>query len=160
VEIQRSSNGIEFEPLTFVPGNGTTNVPQQYHYEDAGLAVGNYHYRLKQLDFDGSFMLTDVLTVDLNPPKSFSLFPGYPNPFTEQITLNFELPTATNVEIRIFNMLGQQVRTLTSADMRAGFHQVNWNGTSDLAQSLPNGYYFLRFSADGNSQTQRLLLLR
>ncbi|MCK5739995.1 hypothetical protein KAH55_12460, partial [bacterium] len=63
-EIQRSQNGIGFEPLAFIPGFGTTNVPRQYQYADAGLAVGNYHYRLKQLDFDGSFMLTDVLTVD------------------------------------------------------------------------------------------------
>ncbi len=81
-EIQKRTDNGEFEKVGFVPGHGTTTDIQAYSYVDSKVASGNYTYRLKQMDFDGSFEYSSEVAVDVTVPLEFVLEQNYPASFT------------------------------------------------------------------------------
>ncbi len=80
-EIQRKSRIPEFETIGYVNGMGTTNEPHSYSFTDSNLYYGDFKYRLKIIDFDGTFDYSDTLEVSILMQYSFSLSQNYPNPF-------------------------------------------------------------------------------
>jgi len=82
---------------------------------------------------------------------------NYPNPFNPSTDIQYGLAEAGNVEILIYNVLGQKVKTLVDGRKEAGNYVVRWNGTNDYGQALPSGMYFLRMQA-GQFRTDRKLL--
>ncbi len=87
-------------------------------------------------------------------PSSFTLT-SYPNPFNAQTTIQFDLPHAGNVSLRLFDLLGREVATLLDKPMIAGSHSLSYD-----AASLPSGVYFARLASGDYSTTHKLLLLR
>jgi subtilisin family serine protease len=104
----------------------------------------------------------------MTPPTAFKLVRSCPNPFnpTTRITFEYALPQPANVTIKIFNVLGQEVRTVINAQQGAGKPTVLWNAKNDSGNELPSGVYFARFTATPTSggavyrETARLILLR
>ena len=88
-EIQRSTEGEEFFTVGFVNGHGTTTEQQNYSYADRNLDDGKYYYRLKQVDYDGSYEYSDVVEVDFRAFNSYLLEQNYPNPFNPTTTIGF-----------------------------------------------------------------------
>ena len=80
-EIQRSVDGTGFFTVGFVEGKGTTTNPQRYSYSDKVPGNGQIFYRLKQVDFDGSYEYSDVVEVEWRTFNSYLLEQNYPNPF-------------------------------------------------------------------------------
>lgn len=80
-DIERMISSDVFEVVGFVPGFGTTTEPKTYSYTDSKLSSGKYSYRLKQIDYDGSFSYSNVLETEVITPSTFSLEQNYPNPF-------------------------------------------------------------------------------
>jgi hypothetical protein len=80
----------------------------------------------------------------------FVLFQNYPNPFNPSTTISFDLPTRSQVTLKILNVLGQEVAALVDGEAQAGRHQVLWNAAQN-----PSGVYFYRLTAHGTEQTQR-----
>jgi len=80
-EIQRKSNSPAFDVIGFVQGHGTTNQEFFYSFVDQNLNIGDYMYRLKIIEFDGSFEYSDTAEVSIILPTEFSLYQNYPNPF-------------------------------------------------------------------------------
>ena len=81
-EIERNSSGNQaWVTIGFVPGFGTTAEPKSYSFRDQNLYPGTYKYRLKQIDFDGSFSFSEEIEVDLVAPLAWKLYQNYPNPF-------------------------------------------------------------------------------
>jgi flagellar hook assembly protein FlgD len=124
-----------------------------------------YTYRLKQVDLDGTFEHTDVLTVEVTAPDDFSIGQNYPNPFNPTTTFRYELPEQANVRLQIYNTLGQEVQTLINQDRTAGIHTIVWNGLNDRYQPVNSGVYFYRFTAIGFSRgsytkTGKVILLK
>lgn len=78
-EIQRSSDGTNFETLSFIAGNGTTTETQVYTYSDISVDIGSYTYRLKQVDLNGSFSYSNEVEVDVTAPAEFALDQNYPD---------------------------------------------------------------------------------
>jgi hypothetical protein len=76
-----------WENISFVSGNGTTTETQTYSYKDENLSTGKYQYRLKQLDFDGTFEYSNIVEAEILPPVKFSLEQNYPNPFNPTTTI-------------------------------------------------------------------------
>jgi hypothetical protein len=161
-EVQRSSDGKTFTSVvgSFVPGNGTTNLPQAYSYVDANPA-GSTSYRLKQIDLDGtvnyteSVQLTTTTDVKEQKPSVFALARNYPNPFNPSTTIRYGLPNKTAVQLSVFNTLGQSVSTLVNGEQEAGYHEVKFDGSG-----LSSGIYFYRLQAGSFVETRKLVLVR
>lgn len=88
-------------------------------------------------------------------PENFSLQPAYPNPFNAKTTIPFSLAVKGNTNLRIFNILGEQVDELLNLDMPPGQHSVSWN-----CSRFPSGIYYFRLSQGNHMATGKLLLLK
>ena len=160
-EIQRSINGSEFSTIGFVEGKGTTTIPQNYIYVDKNLDPStSYAYRLKQYDFDGHFTYSKVVELGETSPVNFELMQNYPNPFNPSTKISFSLPQQANVQLEVFNLLGQKITTLVNQKMNAGKHTIDFNA-SDLA----GGVYLYSLKAQDNngvvtSITKKMTLIK
>jgi hypothetical protein len=148
--IERKSGNDQFEEIGFAAGFGTSTEPHTYSFTDANLITGIYSYRLKQIDYDGSFEYSDVVDVELNlTPKEYTLDQNYPNPFNPSTTIKYSLPFKSNVKIMIYNMLGEKVNELINREEEAGYYEVNLN-----AGGLASGVYFYSMEAVGIDGTK------
>ena len=93
-------------------------------------------------------------------PNNFILHQNYPNPFNPATTIEFSLPSKSDISISIYNMLGQQIKTLIDKTVRAGKHAVQWDGTDRRGNDCSSGIYFYRIKTEDYSQTHRMVLLR
>lgn len=119
VEYELSVNGVEDNaamPLAVVSGNSV-----RYYFESSSV-------------FDGEE--GGVLA-----PDTFTLFQNYPNPFNPETEIRFFLDRRMRVELQVFNTLGQEVRSLMTDELDAGFHSVVWDGRDDDATPMPSGIY-------------------
>jgi hypothetical protein len=93
-------------------------------------------------------------------PGGFALGQNYPNPFNPTTQIQFSLPSAGQVRMEIFNVLGQQVKTLVDQAMEAGEHTVSWDATDNSGQAVSSGIYFYRMVTDDHTDRKKMLLLR
>jgi hypothetical protein len=135
---------------------GTTTETKSYSYAAEDLPVGTHQFRLRQVDLDGSSTLTDPVTVDIQMQKAVKLTAPAPNPASSNATLSFAVKEQAETTIRLYNTLGQQVATVYAGTPQAGEEQT---ARVDVS-GLPSGAYFLRLSADGQTRTQRLTVVR
>ncbi|MBD3291224.1 T9SS type A sorting domain-containing protein [candidate division KSB1 bacterium] len=164
-EVQRRKSGAsEWQILNFVKGHGTTANPCSYSYLDENLEPGNYAYRLKQIDFNGQFELSQELEISLNAPAYFSLQQNYPNPFNPVTKINYQIPGDPGkriaVSLDIYNLLGEKVKSLVSQTQSAGYHSIYWNGMDDNGNVVPTGIYVYRLQAGRYIATKRMVLMK
>ncbi|RPI72879.1 MAG: T9SS C-terminal target domain-containing protein, partial [Ignavibacteriales bacterium] len=105
---------------------------------------GIISYRLKQIDFNGDVSYSNVVEVDFNLPKEFSLKQNYPNPFNPSTKISYSLAVDSRVSLTIYNLLGQQVALLVNKEQPTGKYDYNFN-----AANLTSGTYFYRIEAAG-----------
>ncbi len=143
-EIQRKS-GNDFVTIGYVKGKGTTTQAQTYSYTDKDLAAGNYAYRLRQVDYNGAYEFSQIVEVNIEAPKTFSMGQNYPNPFNPSTKINFNLAVDSKVTLKIFNLLGEEVALLINGNLNAGSHKVIFD-----ASKLNNGVYIYKLEAAGS----------
>jgi flagellar hook assembly protein FlgD len=120
-------------------------------------------WRTNPIPYDGSnYIRTGVSQAQSTIPNTYSLAQNYPNPFNPSTTIEYTLPIRSNVTIKIYSILGQEVATLINNEQSAGYYQTVWN-----ASRLASGMYFLRISAqsvDGTqpsfTQVKKMLLMK
>jgi hypothetical protein len=159
-EVERKVGSLQstvgnYEKIGYVNGNGNSNSPKNYSYEDKNLSAGKYSYRLKQIDNDGQFEYSKAIEVDFNSAKKFELSQNYPNPFNPATTIRFNLPEAGNVKITLYNLLGQQIRTLVNEYKESGVHTINFD-----ASDLNSGMYIYKIEAGSFVQTRKMTLVK
>ena len=88
-------------------------------------------------------------------PSEFGLNQNYPNPFNPSTNISYTLPEKADVELSIFNMLGQKVATVINQTQDAGTYTINWQ-----AGSVSSGVYIYRLTAGGNTFTKRMMLIK
>ncbi|MFQ6114108.1 MAG: FlgD immunoglobulin-like domain containing protein, partial [bacterium] len=159
-DVERSIDETKFQKIGFVKGKGTTIIPQEYMFKDGHLAPGTYYYRLKQVDLEGTFEYSEVITVTVNAPKEFALAQNYPNPFNPETMIRYDLPASTHVVLRIYNILGKEVKTLVDADQSAGVKMAIWDGTNNVGEPVGSGVYYYKLVASDFSKTLKLMLLK
>ncbi len=93
-------------------------------------------------------------------PSDFTLFQNYPNPFNPNTTIRFSLERQAEVTIDIYNALGQKVTTLCSQPFPAGTHTVEWDATNVQGKPVACGMYFYRLTAENQTQTRKMMLLK
>jgi hypothetical protein len=154
-EIQRKSNA-DYEVIGFVNGNGTTTQQQSYSFTDNNVSNGVYSYRLKQLDYDGTFSYSNVIEIDISAPLQFELSQNYPNPFNPATMINYQTAAPVNVNLTVFNMLGEEVAVLINNQFtEAGQHSVRFDGSN-----LASGTYIYRLTAGDFVQTKKMMLTK
>ena len=89
--IERKSANSDYSEIGFVPGFGTTTEPKSYSYTDSEVSSGKYTYRLKQIDFDGSYEYSQEVEVEVSAPLEFSLEQNYPNPFNPSTVISYSV---------------------------------------------------------------------
>ncbi|MBX2974611.1 MAG: lamin tail domain-containing protein [Ignavibacteriaceae bacterium] len=151
-----SSDDLTWETLAFVKGNGNSNSVKEYSYTDNNIsASGKYAYRLKQLDTDGAYKYSPIVETDITVVLDYALEQNYPNPFNPSTTINYSIPNAEYVTIKVFNTLGEEVATLFNGNMEAGKHSLSFD-----ASKLSSGMYIYRLSAGNFTQIKKMLLAK
>ena len=160
IERRTVNDGVEWVKIGFVQGNGTTNEPKNYSFEDKKLSTGKYNYRLKQLDYNNKTTLFDLSNaIEIGKPKKFELSQNYPNPFNPITKIDYNLPFNGNVTLNIYDISGREITTLVNNTQEAGFYTVQFN-----ANNFASGTYFYRISANNGQEnfvmTKRMLFIK
>jgi hypothetical protein len=160
-----AQNDNQWENIGFVPGLGTTTEPKSYSSIDEDVTTGTYKYRLKQIDFDGSFEYSNEIEVEVDfTPKEFTLYQNYPNPFNPSTTIKFEIPGQSAlggrndnmfVTLKVYDILGNEVVTLVNEEKQPGIYGVEFN-----SGNLSSGIYFYQLKAGSLSSIRKMVLLR
>lgn len=124
-------------------GGGTTSIPVQ---DIQKLTFSN-------ITSVGNERLANVI-------RAFTLLQNYPNPFNPSTTIEFQIPRTGKAEIKIFNVVGQLVRTLTSAFPTAGIHKVIWDAKSNFGQTVSSGVYIYQVSFDNSILAKKMLFIK
>ncbi|MBE0538725.1 MAG: T9SS type A sorting domain-containing protein [Ignavibacterium sp.] len=154
-EVERKSANSQYSKIGFVAGFGTTTEPKAYSFTDNNVAVGNYSYRLKQVDFDGSSEYSNEINVDVTGPAQYSLEQNYPNPFNPSTLIKYSIAKDGFVNVSIFNLLGEKVATLVNNNVKAGSYEINFN-----ASHLSSGVYFYSIEAGDFKAVRKMLLMK
>jgi hypothetical protein len=154
-EIERRTETSEYRTVGFVEGFGTTTEQRSYSYLDQTAEQGVNYYRLKQVDFDGSFEYSDEIEVDVTGPLTFNLDQNYPNPFNPSTNINFSIPESGNVRLAVYNLVGEEVAILVDGFRPAGFYEATFN-----ASNLPSGVYLYKLQSANSVQTKKMMLLK
>tara|TARA_B100002052_G_scaffold183921_2_gene167572 strand:- start:1626 stop:4022 length:2397 start_codon:yes stop_codon:yes gene_type:complete len=146
---------IAVEAFRNVPGNNATIRFSVWAYdgtdslkingEDRVLYVNRYEYL--QVDDNGI-------------PNAFALHGNYPNPFNPTTQIRFDLPYRGNVNIHIYNMLGQKVKVFSMPNTPPGRHAITWNGTNQKGQALSAGVYLYQMISEDFVKTRKMILLK
>jgi hypothetical protein len=160
-----------WEKIGFVEGSGNSNSPKVYSFVDENPPAGNLQYRLKQIDTDGAFKyyatiakvnynLTGVEEKQL--PAEFSLEQNYPNPFNPNTVISYRLPVSGHVELKVYDILGNEVASLVNKEQTAGYYQVKLdaNNTNGAGRVLSSGMYIYKLTAGSFTSAKKLLLMK
>jgi len=93
-------------------------------------------------------------------PITINLAQNFPNPFNPITTINFDLPTAAQVEVNIFNATGQKIRTLINSSKSAGSHQVEWDSRNDAGQKVTSGVYLYQLKTNNYTKVMKMILAK
>ena len=117
---------------------------------------------LKELIVNENNVLGDAsITVDVELPLVYELGQNYPNPFNPVTTITYQLPEASQVTLKIYNILGQEIKTLVHGEKSAGFYTLQWDGTNSLGVRVSSGLYIYRISTNsGFVRSRKMLYLK
>jgi len=157
-EIERSIDGQDnFVTVGFVVGKGSSTEINYYSFTDHPQlsGVNQLYYRLKQVDFDGTFSYSDVVNVSYEVPAEFVLSQNYPNPFNPSTRINYFVPQESFVSIKVYDFLGREVTTLVNESKTIGSYEIVFD-----ASNLTSGTYFYTMIAGNYSDTKKMILIK
>lgn len=163
VEISKSSNFSDSEVILSAKNYGDVSdlsTNSEYFWRVRAKSNDGEYSNYSSI---GNFKTDDNVTAIENEkelPEEFSLVQNYPNPFNPTTTINYSLPQASYVTIKIYNMLGQEVNTLVNQDLRAGRHSVIWRGDDNYGNKIASGTYIYRITAGDFVQAKKMILLK
>ena len=152
-QIERSLDGKVFNAISKVEGVGNSDITQSYRFLDENPRTGINYYRLKQVDFDGTFEYHPIVSVDIDPVKEVAL-QLFPNPAIDKVNVFLPSTVEGEADIRIYNAMGQLVRT-TTIDLVQGN-----NSTEFDIRELPKGRYTMVVNYGGQRLTQAPLIIQ
>jgi murein tripeptide amidase MpaA len=164
----------EWETIGFLTGFGTSTENHLYNFNDEKLSDGKYQYRLRQIDFDGSFTYSEIIEVEIDALTEFTLEQNYPNPFNPTTKIKYTVPNVIAnpdkigmkqsqlVTLKVYDILGNEIATLVNEEKPAGNYEVEFSSHSGLSgiRDLPSGIYFYTLSAGNYFTTKKMVLLK
>jgi len=160
---------VRFDSQTYVEVLGSSAKRIIFRSEDYPVTINLYGTDLRIRTNDGietilrnreKFSITNpaIRSIEIEPiemPLEFTLMQNYPNPFNPSTTIKFGLPEKSNVNISIFNTLGEKVAELINGEIEAGYHTINWQPTA-----LTSGMYIYRITTNKYMATKKLIFLK
>ncbi len=164
-----AGQAVELDVRAAITGNGVFSFAIKNNSTDAAYFSSKEGAQAPQLEIQtsGSSIAAKLLdeTVDSEPqpqvqsiPESLELFSNYPNPFNLETTIKYGLPEAGDVRLVIYNLRGQEVRTLVDNHQPAGYQTVRWDGRDNSGMPVSSGLYFMRLFIGANLLSQKLTL--
>ena len=164
VGIRETVNNKEFLYFTVVGNENGTNL----HFKVYDSNSSDIYECTEKFTFMNDItigspeepMSLNIKSSELNLPKIYKLCQNYPNPFNPTTTIKYQLPEETKVKITIYNILGQNVRTLVDTKQNAGYHNIVWNGMDNNNRPLASGIYFYKLQVHNQSFVKKCILLK
>ncbi|MBE0538400.1 MAG: T9SS type A sorting domain-containing protein [Ignavibacterium sp.] len=155
-EIERKSANSNYEKIGFVAGFGTTTERKSYSFLDENVATGSYLYRLKQIDYNGTFEYSKSIEVIVDiTPTEFALNQNYPNPFNPSTTIKYSISSSEFVSIKVYDVIGNEIAKLVDVKQDAGKYEVSFD-----ASTLSSGVYLYKIQAGSFVQTKKMILMK
>jgi hypothetical protein len=155
-DIERKIEDSNWDKTGFVPGYGTTSEIKNYSFIDNNLTAGRYNYRIKQIDYNGSFNYHYLSeTIEVSIPEVFDLAQNYPNPFNPTTNIKYSVSNEKVVKLTVLNSIGQEIAVLVNESQQPGVYIVNFNGSS-----LSSGVYFYKLTAGDFVSTRKMLMVK
>jgi len=154
-EFQQSTQSfLDIEPLQSVECNGVyafyiKHDPQSLKFKIEIASEGQYWWE------DSLDIVTAIDQDDLVLPKIFALHQNHPNPFNPKTVIGYQLPAFSEVELTIYNLTGQKVKSLVRETQRAGYHQVEWD-----ASGFASGIYYYKIEAGEFQDVKKMILIK
>jgi hypothetical protein len=138
----------------------------------SGLNAGTYYWCVRASNVNGKYSdfsriaaftiksITAVANKNNTVPNEFTVSQNYPNPFNPGTIINYSLPKSAFVTIKIYNILGQEVRTLINNQLQAGVYNVQWNSDNNFGQHVASGIYIYRVTAGQYIKSMKMILLK
>ena len=153
--IERKISEGNWMTLGFVNGNGNSTVINHYSFTDNDVPFGNYTYRLKQTDYNGSFTYSSEVNIQVLAVNTFTLFQNYPNPFNPSTNIKYRIPSDEFVILKIYDVLGREAATLVNERQAGGEYTVNFN-----AAQLSSGIYYYSLTAGSFRESRKMILAK
>jgi cytochrome c peroxidase len=155
---------VDFYNTRDLGGWPPPEVPENVNQDE----LGNLGLTEAEVDTIVAFLetLTDGyvppanLVASSNIPHGFALQQNYPNPFNPETEISFSLPEMMEVSLTVYNILGQEVKTLLNGEMDAGTHTIHWNARDNAGNSVASGVYFYRLKTEIFNQTMKMVLMK
>ena len=154
-EILRTNKDDSWNKIGFVPGHGTTTETQHYSFIDNDVSPGKFQYKLKQIDYDGTFEYSQIVEIEIPLVNKFSLSQNYPNPFNPSTVISYRLPVIGFVTLKVYDILGREIATLVNEEKPAGEYEVEFDGAN-----LPSGIYFYQLKVGSFVETRNMVLIK
>lgn len=156
-----SANG-QFTKITtsLIQALGNSPTGQEYAVNDKDVKLGSrYFYKVQEVsdDYEMPVYYGTIEVATPNPPSQFALGQNYPNPFNPSTTIVFEVPERSNVLLKLYNLLGKEVRTLVNEEKQPGVYPVTWDGMDEAGRMLPSGLYFYKISAGDRVEIRKMM---
>ncbi|MDT3695041.1 MAG: FG-GAP-like repeat-containing protein [Ignavibacterium sp.] len=165
--IMQSDKSNEWIKIGFVPGFGSSTEKHFYSFNDENLLKGKYQYRIKQIDFNGSFKYSETIQVEIISPLDFLLEQNYPNPFNPSTKIRYHISSSLHITLKVYDILGNEIATLVDNFRNAGSYEVEFIANSDDGLKLSSGVYFYQLRATGTEtssgkgfvETKKMILI-
>ncbi|HSP88913.1 MAG TPA: T9SS type A sorting domain-containing protein [Ignavibacteriaceae bacterium] len=160
-EIERSFDKNNWITLGFVEGNGTTTYLSSYDFSDElpiNISSQKIYYRIKQIDYDGTFTYSPEIEIDIYFPGEFKLEQNYPNPFNPVTRIKYSVESKTGdavipVNLKVYDILGNEIATLVNELQFAGNYEIEFDATH-----LASGIYYYKIQAGEFSKVKKMIL--
>jgi hypothetical protein len=150
----------KWNKIGFVEGKGTSSIYNFYSFQENAVLNGKIEYRLKQIDFNGSFSYSSVIIVEnKNIFEGFSLGQNYPNPFNPSTRIQYQVSSYSRVSILVYDVLGNEIVKLADEYKPAGSYEVEFNPPSRIFQPA-SGVYYYQLKAGLFTETKKMILLK
>ncbi len=153
-EIQKFTNKY-WHPIGFIKGQVTTTKSSSYSFSDKNITGDILKYRLKQIDFDGSYTYSKIIEVNTNIAADFILNQNYPNPFNPTTKIKWQSPIEGFQTLKVYDVLGNEVTTLVNEFRSSGKYEINFD-----ASNLSSGIYFYTIKIGSFISMRKMILLK
>ena len=149
--------GLDFALLDIPNKNVIRNVLSESITIQESLQNG---YDITIVAGDEAYVNDMIMNILEAIPAEYSLSQNYPNPFNPTTKIDFTLPRSDDVNVTIYNLVGQQIKVLVNSNLEYGYHTVTWNGLDQLGRPVASGVYFSELRTRNFRQTKKMLLLK
>jgi FlgD Ig-like domain len=160
VQLGTAARWGDYSAMAVDPVDGTFWYTQEYAKPNTRLGeLAGWATKIAQISMKSGKLVKDAAEEKF-VPETYALLQNYPNPFNPETVIGFQLPNTNHVTVKIFNSLGQEIRTLIDHQLDEGVHNVRWDGKDNHGIRVSSDIYFYKFKAGSFMQVNKMNLLR